>query len=62
MDNPDTRLDILRGVVKENVEDPVKTEDLKEEKREDVVEKKIQFHNGLWKNQWTSTANLAKVE
>ena len=27
MDNPDRRLDILRGVVKENVDDQIKTED-----------------------------------
>ena len=43
MDNPDRRLDILRGVVKENIDDQIKTSDVKEEKREDIVEKKIQF-------------------
>ena len=43
MDNPDRRLDILRGVVKENIDDQIKTNDVKEEKREDIVEKKIQF-------------------
>ena len=43
MDNPDRRLDILRGVVKENINDQIKTNDIKEEKREDIVEKKIQF-------------------
>ena len=43
MDNPDRRLDILRGVVKENIDDQIKTNDIKEDKREDIVEKKIQF-------------------
>jgi len=47
MDNPDMRLDILRGVVKENVDGPKRTEEFKEEKREDVVEKKVQFECGL---------------
>ena len=43
MDNPDRRLDILRGAVKENNEEQTKSEEFKELKREDIVEKKIQF-------------------
>ena len=42
MDNPDLRLDILRGVVKEDGEDSKTKEETKEEKL-DIFEKKIQF-------------------
>merc|ERR1719461_634747 len=44
MDNPDVRLDILRGVIKEGDGDKDEgKEDLKEEKKEHILEKKIQF-------------------
>ena len=43
MDNPDLRYDILRGVVREKGDESKDKEKLKEEKREDIFEKKIQF-------------------
>ena len=43
MDNPDLRYDILRGVVREKGDESKDKEKLKEEKWEDIFEKKIQF-------------------
>ena len=43
MDNPDLRYDILRGVVREKGDESKDKEKLKEEKREVIFEKKIQF-------------------
>ena len=43
MDNPDLRLDILRGAVKESDESTVTKDDLKDDKKEQVWEKTIQF-------------------
>jgi hypothetical protein len=39
--DPESRLDVLRGVVKETTAD--NKEDLKDEKKEDMFEKKVQF-------------------
>ena len=48
MDNPDVRLDILRGVIKEGDGDNDEgKEDVKEVKKEHIFEKKIQFECSL---------------
>ena len=48
MDNPDIRLDILRGAIKENEAESINTkEDTKEDDKRDIFEKKIQFQCSL---------------
>ena len=48
MDNPDVRLDILRGVIKEGDGDNDEgKEDVKEDKKDHIFEKKIQFECSL---------------
>ena len=39
--DPESRLDVLRGVVKETTAD--NKDDVKDEKKEDMFEKKVQF-------------------